>query len=171
MESIKKRLISLVAVCTELCTAIENASELERSDLVRLLIRLLPRIYFEFVDMEAPEDDAVDEWSIAPSSSAALDEAQYEYIRSQLATVFAEDDTYLETFERDMKYSETPIGASISENLADIYQPIYDFVVEVRESEGAAIDDAFRQCQEAFNDYWSQTLVNVLRPLNALRPM
>lgn len=169
MDNTKNRIINLVAVSADFCSSLENASDLERPLLTRRLLRLLTRIYFEFLDIEAPEDFSVDDWGMTQSSPSKLDEAQYEYLRSNLASVFAEDDTYLETFERDMKYSDTPIASSISENLADIYQPLYDFVVEVRESEGVALEEAFRQAQDAFSEYWSQTLVNVLRPLNALR--
>ena len=67
-----------------------------------------------------------------------------------------------------MKYSDTPIAATISENLTDIYQPLYDFVAEVRESEGDNLDEAFRACKDGFKEYWSQALCNVLRALNAL---
>lgn len=171
MDQLKTNLFNLVALSSDYCAAIENAAEFEQQDLVKTLLALLPRIYFGFLDIEVPDDldaHSIDEWSLPPSSSS-LDEAQYEFVRSRLSTLFAENDTYLETFERDMKYSDTPIASSVSENLSDIYQPLYDFVVEVRESEGAALEEAFRLAQESFNEYWSQTLCNVLRALNALR--
>ena len=90
-------------------------------------------------------------------------------LRTQLAALFGEDDTYLETFEKDMKYSDTPIASSLSENLCDIYQPLYDYAIEVRESEGANMENAYRNCREAFDEYWSQTLCNAMRALNSLR--
>ncbi len=40
-----------------------------------------------------------------------------------------EDDVFLETFEEDMKYSDTPVAASVSESLADIFQPLYNFYI------------------------------------------
>ncbi|MCM1489811.1 MAG: DUF5063 domain-containing protein [Muribaculum sp.] len=169
METLKTRLINLVALCSDFCVTIENASELEMPELVRSLLGYLPRIYFEFLDIEAEEDASIDEWGLSiATSSSSLNEDQYEMVRRQLASIFGEDDTYLETFEKDMKYSETPIAVSISENLADIYQPLFNFVVEVRESEGGNIEDAYRECKEQFDEYWSQTLCNAMRALNYL---
>ena len=46
----------------------------------------------------------------------------YELVRNQIATLLGESDTYLETFHPDMQYSDTPIAAFISENLADVYR-------------------------------------------------
>lgn len=167
MENLKNRLISLVAICSDYCVTLENARELDNEELTASLLNYLPRIYWEFGDIEAPEDTSLEEWG--SNLTEHLDEEQYNAVQSTLASIFGEDDTYLETFEKDMKYSETPIATSISENLADIYQPLYNFVVEVRESAGDSLEEAFRQCKEDFAQYWAQTLCNVLRPLNALR--
>ena len=166
MEAIRTRLINLVALCSEYCASLENPGELEKEDFVSSLLGYLPRIYFEFHDIDAGESSKLEEWGFGLSEH--LDEMQYETVRIKLAQFFGEDDTYLETFEKDMKYSDTPIAVSISENLTDIYQPLYDFVAEVRESEGDHLEEAFRVCKDAFKDYWSQTLCNVLRALNAI---
>lgn len=166
MEAIHTRLINLVALCSEYCVALENSGEMEKNDFVNALLGYLPRIYFEFHDIDAGESSSLEEWSIGLSDH--LDEMQYNSVRMQLTILFGEDDTYLETFEKDMKYSDTPIAATISENLTDIYQPLYDFVAEVRESEGDNLDEAFRTCKDGFKEYWSQALCNVLRALNSL---
>ena len=79
------------------------------------------------------------------------------------------DDIFLETFEEDMKYSETPIAASISESLADLFQPLYNFISVVKDSEGDKLVEAYINCKEDFISYWSQTLCNVLRALNNVR--
>lgn len=166
MEPIHTRLINLVALCSEYCSTLENCREMEKMDFVNVLLGYLPRLYFEFHDIDGGESASLDEWGVGLTDH--LDEVQYESVRMQLAALFGEDDSYLETFEKDMKYSDTPIATTISENLADIYQPIYDFVVEVRESEGDNLEEAFRACKDSFKEYWSQTLCNVLRALNSI---
>lgn len=166
MEEIRTRLINLVALGAEYCSTLENCREVELSELTQTLLGLLPRIYYEFHDIDAGENASLDEWGMGVSEH--LDEEEYEGVRMQLAAAFGEDDTYLETFEKDMKYSDTPIATTISENLADIYQPLYDYVVEVRKSEGENLEEAYRACKESFREYWSQTLCNVLRALNAI---
>ncbi len=166
MEEIRTRLINLVALSAEYCTTVENCREMELKELTDTLLGQLPRLYYEFHDIDAGESASLDEWGVGVSDH--LDEQQYESVRMQLAVAFGEDDTYLETFEKDMKYSDTPIATTISENLADLYQPLYDFVVEVRESDGENLEEAFRACKESFREYWSQTLCNVMRALNSL---
>lgn len=168
MNEDNSRLINLVALCSDYCATIENAPSMGLSDLVYSLLGYLPRIYFEFHDLPVPEDATFDSWG-NNALSEHLDEQYYDAIRSQLAVAFGEHDTYLETFEKDMKYSDTPIASTISENLADIFQPLYNFIMETRESEGNNIEEAFRECSEAFSDYWSQILCNVLRALNAIQ--
>lgn len=167
MEEIRTRLINLVGLCAEYCGILEQCREMELSELIQTLLGQLPRIYYEFHDIDAGESASLEEWGIGLSDH--LDEEQYDSVRMQLAVAFGEDDTYLETFEKDMKYSDTPIATTISENLADIYQPLYDFVAEVRESEGDHLEEAFRLCKDRFREYWAQTLCNVLRALNALQ--
>lgn len=92
----------------------------------------------------------------------------YDSVRRNVETLLGPDDIFLETFEEDMKYSDTPIAASISECLADIFQPLYNFISVVKESEGEQSLAAYRDCREAFASYWAQTLCNVLRALNHL---
>ncbi|MDE6512361.1 MAG: DUF5063 domain-containing protein [Muribaculaceae bacterium] len=166
MEDIQTRLIKVMAISADYCATLATSHEMERGELVDSLLGLLPRIYYEFHDIDAGESAALEEWGIGLTDH--LDEEQYESIRMQLAAIFGEDDTYLETFEKDMRYSDTPIATTISENLADIYQPLYDFVAEVRESDGDHLEEAFRVCKDRFREYWSQTLCNVLRALNAI---
>lgn len=166
MEAIRTRLINLVALCAEYCATVEKCNDIELNELVGQLLGKLPRIYYEFHDIDAGESASLDEWGVGVSDH--LDEQQYESVRMHLSIAFGEEDTYLETFEKDMKYSDTPIATTVSENLADIYQPLYDFVVETRESDGENLEEAYRECKDGFREYWSQTLCNVLRALNAI---
>lgn len=62
----------------------------------------------------------------------ALEEDYYDAVRMRVAALLGEDDTYLEVFEQDMKYSDTPIAASISEGLADLFQVFYNIVQTAR---------------------------------------
>ena len=80
----------------------------------------------------------------------------------------AEDDTYLEVFEEDMKYSDTPVSASIAEGLADIFQALYNFINTVRDSTDEVTAMAILAVRDDFKAYWSATLCNVLRALNHL---
>ncbi len=79
------------------------------------------------------------------------------------------DDVYLEVFEEDMKYSDTPVAASISEGLADIFQALYNFINTIRDATDETMQVALLGIRDDFRAYWSATLCNVLRALNHLK--
>lgn len=161
---LSRNTLSFLGLASEFCSALEHAREAERSAFVAEMLRLLPRIYITAADLEVPPSASEYE-PLAPY----LDADGYDNIRSGIEALMGEEDTYLETFEQDMKYSDTPIGATISESLADIYQPLLNCALAVRDSEGGLAAEAIAQVREQYEEYWAQTLVNVLRPLNALR--
>lgn len=189
-HEMRSRLMGLTALASEYCMTVENAPETERNEFIARMLQLLPKLYLEFNDIrpDVRKDSSADEDAgqseefdeFAPVSleesdygesayySDYVDEDYYENVRRHIETLLGPDDTYLETFEEDMKYSDTPIAASISESLADIFQPLYNFISIVKDSEGEELEGAYTQCHEAFCEYWSQTLCNVLRALNHL---
>lgn len=83
--------------------------------------------------------------------------------------ILGEDDTVLEAFEEDMKFSDTPIAVSISEYLADIFQDLYNFVHSVKDAPQSHINDFLCVCKENFDAYWGQKLCNALRALHAVK--
>lgn len=167
MEETKKRILGATAIAAEYCRTLEHATSMERQEMVDAMLRLLPGLYIAF--NEIPTDSALSITDEHTYFDSYIDEEYYESIRRGLETVFGEDDTFLETFEEDMKYSDTPIASSISECLSDIFQPLFNFVCIVRDSDGDNASEAFADCRENFASYWSQTLCNVLRALNNLK--
>lgn len=162
----RARMFNITALASEYCSMLENARELDRDQFVKGMCLLLPRIYHSFLDLEADEADSGLDLSYYPDY---VDEYFYDSVRRNAETLLGPDDTFLETFEEDMKYSDTPIASSISECLADIFQPLYNFLSVSRESEGEQSGGAYRECRENFDSYWGQTLCNVLRALNTVR--
>jgi hypothetical protein len=95
-------------------------------------------------------------------------EQEYEDIRQAIALQLGSDDTYLEVYMEDMRYSDEPITAFISENIADIYQELKDLACNYQTQNESVMNDALVACLEAFEQHWGQKLLNVLRPLHAL---
>lgn len=155
--------LAFIALCNEYCAAVENAAQSTMPELIASITRILPRLYISASDLVSPVP--TDESTYL---NPALDEDYYDSIRRQLEAVFGADDTYLEVFENDMKYSDTPIGASISENLTDIFQSCYNFVEMIKDAPEPIVDEALAAMKEDFQTYWSAILCNVMRPLNQL---
>ncbi len=164
-KEINNRILGITALAAEYCHNVEYALEMEKRDFIVSMTNLLPRIYIEFSSFDPSEWGEPDYGYYNP----AVSEEWYETVRRNVARLMGSDDTYLETFEEDMKYSDTPIAASISEGIADIFQALYNFIAIVKESEGEEAEDAYAECRENFTAYWAQTLCNTLRALNPLR--
>ena len=160
---ITNRLMEITSWATKYCALVEHASDYLPKEFVEDMLDILPRIYLDFSDAELDFGENEEYFS------SYVDEDYYDAVRRKMETLLGEYDVYLETFEEDMKYSDTPVAASISESLADIFQPLYNFISIVRETDGDSIRGAYTECRENFVSYWAQTLCNVVRALNNLR--
>ncbi|MCF0182577.1 MAG: DUF5063 domain-containing protein [Muribaculaceae bacterium] len=161
-NSLSKNALSAIALTNEYCHAIETCAEGTREMLVARMLKLLPRIYIAISDVDI--QGGYDDYCIEP----ALDEVAYDQVRDTIAAIMADDDVYLEVFVDDMKYSDTPISAFVSENLADLYQEFYNLVQSVKDAPEEYRTSLVEQCKENFVEYWGQTLCNVLRALNSV---
>lgn len=157
-----KNIVEFVTVGVEYCAHVERAAETDRKEFVLKLVRILPLLYIKATLLPEESNDAIDELE------NYVTEEQYEYLRETMAKLLGEGDNYLEVFEADMAYSDTPLAASVSENLADIYQDIRDLLEIYRLGNEELSPIAIARCRENFVTYWGQRLVNVMRPLHAL---
>ena len=162
--SLTPNALAFIGLCNEYCAAVENARETTRQEFVASMLRLLPRLYISATDLYA-SSAAMEECYIESS----LDEEYYEAMRRNMENLMGPDDSYLEVFEEDMKFSDTPIAASISESLADIFQVCYEFVETIRDAPDYLVENALQAVAEDFGSYWSRILCNVLRALNFVR--
>lgn len=166
-NKISPNVLTFIGLANEYCVALSNTYEAEKEEFVAEMLRLLPRIYISMCDVNVEQPMFED--NFYSGSASYVDEDYYESVRRGVETLMGEDDTFLETFEEDMKYSDTPIAASVAESLADIFQDLFNFVSVVKDSEGVQTMEALGECKENFEAYWSQTLCNVLRALNHYR--
>lgn len=155
--------IEFVTVAVQYCAFLENFEEITETELTDKLTKLLPLLYLKAALV--PETDSVSD----EDPEITVTEDIYNYISSKLYNVFVNNDTYLEVFLQDMKYSETPISASISEDLTDIYQDTKNFITIFERGITEHMNDALYVCAENFRTYWGQKLVNVLRALHSLK--
>lgn len=154
--------LAFIALCNEYCAELEKASGTDARDFLSKMLDLLPRIYITARDLHT--EGSIDEGYIDP----VLEEDSYDRIRRSTEIVLGEHDTFLEVFEADMKYSDTPLAASVSESLADLFQVFYNFLETVRDAPEELIESAVEAIKEDFRYNWAQTLCNVLRPINSI---
>lgn len=155
-----KNVIEFVTVAAEFCGFLERAESMKRRTFVDTTLKLLPLLYLkasmlppcEVIGEEAPESYVTEEI--------------YEILRINLADIMAEKDDYLEVFVPDMAYSDQPIRKCISEDLADIYQDMKDFIFVFQLGLNETMNDSLALCKENFALLWGQKLVNTMRALH-----
>ena len=157
-----KDIVEFVTVGVEYCSLVERTAELTRREFNLNLVRILPLLYLKATLLPAEEIDEADDLEFY------VTEEQYEYLRGAMSKLLGEADDYLEVFEADMAYSDTPLAASVSEGLADIYQDLRDLLEIYRLGNEELSQAAICRCRRNFVAYWGQKLVNVMRPLHAI---
>lgn len=155
--------VEFVTVAAEFCAYLERAESLRRKDFVDTILKILPLLYIKASML--PECEMISD--VEPESFVT--EEDYEVLRYSLAALMADKDDYLEVFMQDMMYSDTPITRRISEDLADIYQDIKNFVSVFQLGFDETMNDSLAICRENFSLYWGQTLVNTMRALHSVK--
>lgn len=155
-------LIEFVTVAVPFCAALERAGELRRDDFLDRLLHLAPLLYLKAL-MLSDEAESPDPEDTPPE---VVTEAAYEELKDSLSERLAEKDDFLEAQSDNMRYSTEPLHATISECLADVYQPVANLVAVVREENTLALPAAVALCCALFAEYWGDRLLAVARALH-----
>lgn len=163
-SDIPKNTIAFLALCKEYCVAVEGVSDTELPAFIDTMLRLLPRLYISAADI--PQSDTDDYYV-----TQALTEDYYDNVRRRIECLMGEDDSYLEVFVDDMKYSDTPICASIAEGLADLFQVFYNILATIADdaAEPQVVFGVVSAARDDFYGYWSRILCNTLRAINDIK--
>ena len=158
-----KNSIEFVTVAAEYCGFIERARQMERKDFVDTALKILPLLYLKASLI--PECELMGEGDL----EIFVTEEDYELARMSVAHVMGAKDDYLEVFLPDMAYSDTPLKKCISEDLADIYQDLKDFIGVFQLGLNETMNDSLFVCKEHFAECWGQRLVNTMRALHDVK--
>ena len=159
----EKNVIEFVTVAAEFCAFLERAEHMKRKAFVDTSLKILPLLYLKasmLPKCETIGDEALETY---------VTEEIYEILRINLSGLMGDKDDYLDVFVQDMVYSDQPIKKSISEDLADIYQDIKDFIFVFQLGLNETMNDSLAICQENFGTLWGQKLVNTLRALHDVK--
>ncbi len=158
-----KNTVEFVTVAAEYCGFVERARTFGSADFVDTALKILPLLYLKaslLPSCEAFEEDELETF---------VTEEDYELMRMSIANVLGAKDDYLEVFLPDMVYSDMPIKKCISEDLADIYQDLKDFISVFQLGYNPTMNDSLVICKEHFSEYWGQRLVNTMRALHDVK--
>ena len=158
-----KNTVEFVTVAAEYWGFLERTRDAKRGIFVDTALKILPLLYLKASMI--PPCERIGEFD----PEAFVTEEDYELIRMAVAEVLGSKDDYLEVFLPDMAYSDTPIKKCISEDLADIYQDLKDFISVFQLGLNETMNDSLVICKEHFEEFWGQRLVNTMRALHDVK--
>jgi hypothetical protein len=145
------------------CILMEKTKPGEKKLFVDNMVKVLPLLYLKVSIIPPVKDDYESELEVKVS------EGMYDRVRENIADLLGEDDLYLETFHPDIKLSDSPVAVKISEDLADIYQDLGNFIAVFKNGQKETMNDSLVFSIQNFEKYWGQRLVNALRALHFLK--
>lgn len=149
-----------VAAANEFCKYAEHASEIRGGELLRILQRLLPFIYIKASLLPALEPVFED------GNEKIVTEADWDRVREAFRKQFGSADDYLELADMKINETEDIVPSSISEDMADIYQDLKDFLIPYQTGTEEVMNDAVWECRMNFENIWGQKLVNSMRAIH-----
>lgn len=154
--------LDFVTVSVEFCSFLEMTESTSPAEWIKTLAQILPLLYVKATllpTVETLSDEFLETF---------VTEQDYMLVSNKVSSMLGEHDVYLDVFVDDMKYSDRPISSFVSEDIADIYQDIRNFVSIYQLGLEESMISALKVCTNNFKLYWGQKLVNVLRPLHSL---
>ena len=147
-----RNVIEFVAVANEFCKYTEHASDLKGDELLKILQRILPLMYLKtsLLPQLTPYFEDGNEKFVTEPDWIII----YEILKEKFGTA----NDYLEVFDEKINDSEGPVLSCISENMADIYQDIKDFLLLYQTGNIEVMNDAVWECRMNFENFWGQKL-------------
>ena len=157
--------VEFVTVGAEFCAFLEQSEGRDRETFVGTLLKILPLLYVKASLLPHVEG------SSSFVAETHVTEQDYDWLRGVLARVMGDADGYEDLLYDEQMQTDDTRWQCVSENLADIYQPVRDFVETYRGGMEENIEDALWALCDSFELYWGGNLVDVLRRLHRVRYM
>ena len=154
--------MEFVTLSVKFCNIVEQNEEDSVTAYCCAMQKILGALYQKGLvlsAMEFDDDNAVEDY---------VTEAQYNYVRSQISGFLGSKDDYLDTFVEDMKYSDRPILKTISEDLADVYQAVGNFISAFQTEVEDVMFTALSEVVRGFKVYWGGRLLSSMRALHEI---
>lgn len=154
--------LEFVTVAAEYCAFLEKVEEHSPSQFVSTLLKLLPLLYMKAQMLPEVESEGV----FMPEGCVSEDD--YNFIMHSCYRLLGHKDEYEElVYDTDMETEESK-WCSVSEDLADIYQALRNFVFSYQQRVELCMLDALVSVRDAFGTYWGQNLICALKHLHKI---
>ncbi|MCI5491930.1 MAG: DUF5063 domain-containing protein [Prevotellaceae bacterium] len=150
--------LEFINMSIRFCQLVEEPSDADHFalDLQKVCSVLYGKV-LSFPEMNEQEDTGLEQY---------VTEDQYNEVRSRVASLLGSHDDYLDVFVEDMKYSDRPILRTISEDVADIYQSLADFLFCYRTGSDEIRYLALFRVVGQYREYWGGRCLSAMRALH-----
>lgn len=159
--TLSKPVIEMATVANEFCFFFETVDKKDKQTILDFTQRILPLLYLKgsLLPIISPQYPDANERFVT--------EEQWETIFTTLRDKFGKDDEY---WIIDPQYiNETEhLKASLSENIADIYQDMKDFIMLMQKNKLAARENAVSECRTLMANHWGYRIGNIFTRIHHL---
>ena len=152
--------VEFTAAAAELCKYAERAREIKGDEMLKILQRLLPFLYLKASLIPSLEPYFED------GNEKFVTESDWNRIRDDIRKILGSADDYVDESIEKVSDTATPEPSSISEDMADIYQDLKDFLLLYQTGTHEVMNDALWECRLNFENIWGQKLLNCLRAIH-----
>ncbi len=155
--------LELVTVAASVSDFLEDALSLDKRTFMDRAIKLLTTLYLKTALLPNLKNEEEEEELLEDFVS----EYDYNQILASTSRVLGSSDRYLNVLTDYETISDTANASDISENLADIYQDLKNFLLRYQIGNESVMTQALKELQNNFRTYWGQRLLDALKALHA----
>ena len=153
-------IIEFVTVASEYCIFVENTNRFKKKDFLDKARKILPLLYLK--------------GSLIPKLNSAFDdgnekfvsEEDWSFVQSSVQKKMGYHDEFKDVYDPLTHEQLEQSVAAISDNMADIYQDLKNFVTLYNIGTEELMSDALWECQFNFEGFWGQKLLNALKAIH-----
>jgi hypothetical protein len=157
-----RNVVEFATVAKEYCAFIDNISNYDRTNFVKIAGKLIPLLYYKATLLPLNEP------FYEEGSKKFVTEELYESTRLKIKRLLKQHDDFPEVFDARIAETDEPFNATISEYMSDVYQDLKNFTILYQTGQLEEMNDALWECQLNFKDFWGIRLANTLRALHIL---
>ncbi len=161
-EIYAQEVITFVKLAATYCGLVEQGAPGNRKEWFEALRDVLAGLYVQALRLPMVE-------AVSPEGNQKfVTETEYDHVLQTVRKKAGQWDEYPEVYDPAEPIEELDITARISEDCADIYQDLKDFITLYHVGNYEVMNDALWEVRENFDRLWGQKLLNVLRTLHRL---
>ena len=157
---LNQNITDFVTVVSEYCIFVENTGRFSKKDFLNKVRKILPMLYLKGALLPKFESLFNDE------NEKFVTEEDWDAIHTIVKRKLGFHDEYRDVFDPLTHEQLEQSTASISDNLADIYQDLKNFIRLYNVGTEDIMNDALWECQMNFEEFWGQRLLSALKAIH-----